>query len=53
MTNNSLSGEDGDICAGVVHVVRLEAVALVVVWPLLQLGVLQPAPHLLLLAEAG
>ena len=54
MTNiYSLSGEDGDICAGVVHVVRLEAVALVVVWPLLQLGVLQPAPHLLLLAETG
>ena len=54
MTNiSSLSGEEGDICAGVVHVVRLEAVALEVVWPLLHLGVLQPAPHLLLLAEAG
>ena len=46
--------EDGDVCAGVVDVVWLEAVASEVVWPLPRhLGVLQPAPDLLLLAEAG
>ena len=49
----SLSGQDGDICAGVVHVVRLEAVTLEVVRPLLHLRVLQPPPDLLLLAETG
>lgn len=46
--------EDGDVCAGVVDVVWLETVAAEVVWPLPRhLGVLQPAPHLLLLADAG